>query len=230
MSQHDAWEKEYRKPKLVTLSEEPHNDVRKFWRFLKKESGSNPSAFRVLDLGSGTGKHAFYFAELGASVVGMEISETAIALAKKRVVAENLNVQFLHADIGKPYPFDLADFDLVLDVLSSNSLNETERETYLHETYRTLKPDGWLFVKILCKDRDENARALLVTNPGKEKDTYTIKEIGLTERVFSRNDFENTYGKYFSIRKLEKSSSYTLFNNRRYKRNFWIAYCQKKTG
>ncbi|TSC62258.1 MAG: methylase [Parcubacteria group bacterium Gr01-1014_48] len=227
MTQRKAWEDEYKKPKLVTLSQEPHNDVRKFWKFLKKEYPFPVEKLQVLDLGSGTGKHAFYFAELGAQVTGIEISETALKIAEKIKTAKKLPVQFLQGDIGKKYPFGNAAFDIVLDILSSNSLDEAGRANYLRETARILKPEGFLMVKILCKDGDKNAHALLASNPGKEKDTYTIHEINLTERVFSREDFEKMYGKYFTIRKLEKNSSYTLFNNQRYKRNFWIAYCQK---
>lgn len=227
MAQRKAWEDEYRKPKLVTLSQEPHNDVRKFWKFLKKEYPVPAEKLHMLDLGSGTGKHAFYFAELGATVVGIEISETALKIAEQRNALEKLPVRFVQGDIGEKYPFESASFDVVLDILSSNSLHEAGRETYLRETARVLKPGGFLMVKILCKDGDKNAHALLASNPGKEKDTYTIPKINLTERVFSKEDFEKTYGTFFTIRQLEKNSSYTLFDNQRYKRNFWIAYCQK---
>lgn len=229
MAQGNVWDQEYRAPKLVTLSQEPHNDVRKFWKFLKKESRGTETNLRVLDLGSGTGKHSFYFAELGATVTGIEISETALKIAKERKAAQKVSVTFLQGDIGKKYPFEDASFDIILDVLSSNSLSEQERAVYLVESYRVLKKSGWFMIKILCKDGDANARALLATNPGKEKDTYTIREIGLTEHVFSKKDLETTYGEFFLIRKLEKNSSYTLLNSRRYKRNFWVAYCQKKS-
>jgi SAM-dependent methyltransferase len=227
MTQQRAWDKEYKNPKLVTLSQEPHNDVRKFWKFLKKNGGVPATELRILDLGSGTGKHAFYFAKLGAQVTGIEISETALKIAEQIKTTEKLSVQFLHSDIGKKYPFEDAAFDIVLDILSSNSLDEAGRATYLRETARVLKPGGFLMVKILCKDGDKNAQTLLLSNPGKEKDTYTIPKINLTERVFSKEDFEKTYRAFFTIRKLEKNSSYTLFDNQRYKRNFWIAYCQK---
>ncbi len=227
MAQENTWDREYRSPKLVTLSQEPHNDVRKFWKFLKKK-GIPKTNLRVLDLGSGTGKHSFYFAELGASVVGIEISETALKIAEQRKRLEKLAVYFIQGDIGKKNPFEDASFDIVLDILSSNSLSEQERTICLAESFRVLKSGGWFMIKILCKDGDTNAQALLASNPGREKNTYTIPGINLTERVFGRKDFETTYGKFFTIRKLEKNSSYTLFNNRRYKRNFWVAYCQKK--
>jgi uncharacterized protein with ParB-like and HNH nuclease domain len=52
--------------------------------------------------------------------------------------------------------------------------------------------------------------------------------MGLTERVFGEQDFQNLYSKYFYIIRLEKKTSYTRFKNQSYKRNFWIAYMRNK--
>ncbi len=92
---------------------------------------------------------------------------------------------------------------------------------------RVLKKDGYIFVRALCKDGDDNAKRLLKDSPGKEYDTYIIKEIGLTERVFTKDDLIKTYNKYFRILSLEKKTSYSTFNNRIYKRNYWLIYLTK---
>ena len=116
---------------------------------------------------------------------------------------------------------------MILDVTSSNSLNDKGRETYLNESSRVLKTGGYFFVRALAKDGNKNVKNLLRQSPGREYDTYIIKEIGLTERVFSRDDFVKLYTKFFKILKLEKKTSYTTFDNRIYKRDYWIAYLQK---
>jgi len=92
---------------------------------------------------------------------------------------------------------------------------------------RILKTGGYVFVRALCKDGNKNVKNLLKQSPGKEYDTYVIKEIGLTERVFSREDFIKMYGKYFKILSLEKKTNYTTFNNRIYKRDYFLAYMTK---
>lgn len=227
MSQRDVWEREYRNPLLVTKWPEPQNDVRRFLKFLKKEQAVDTAHLHVLDLGSGTGRNANYFARQGNVVSGIEISKTAINLASTRAQEMDVVVTYHRGSIGERYPFASESFDLVLDVVSSNSLNEDERAVYISEAERVLKHKGYLFVKALCKDGDKNARALLKTNPGPEYDTYIIKEMGLRERVFSEKDFIELYSGYFKILKLIKKSSYTKFKEQRYKRNFWIAYMQK---
>ena len=139
----------------------------------------------------------------------------------------SLNVDYRLGDIGEKYNIEDSSIDLVLDITSSNSLNEQGRKIYLDEISRVLKPKGYFFVRALCKDGNKNVKNLLKDSPGKEHDTYIIKEIGLTERVFSKEDFTKMYGKFFKILNLEKKTSYTTFNDRIYKRDYWLAYMQK---
>lgn len=230
MAQFSTWEEEYQDPKLVTKKAEPQNDTLRFFKYLKKEAKLELSHLHVLDLGSGTGRNANYLAELGNRAVGLEISNTAIDIAVERAKILNIqkNVKYLKQSIGVKYPFGDEYFDLVLDVTSSNSLNEKERGVYLREVQRTLKNGGYFFVRALCKDADKNAKNLLKVSPGPEKDTYFMKDLNLTERVFSEEDFRKIYGAYFKIKKISKRSGYTRFDGQNYKRNYLLAYLQKE--
>jgi SAM-dependent methyltransferase len=240
MPQEKEWEAEYRESTFLTKDNKPQADVVRFVKFLKKEfkksAGENNIGFEnlnVLDLGSGAGRNSFYFAELGASVVGLEISGTAVEISRKnlaeveKISGERLSVEYKKQSIGEKFP--LADnwADIALDVTSSNSLSESEREIYLSETARVLKSGGYFFVKALCKDGDDNAKYLLKNNPGGEADTYILPDTGIRERVFSRDDFVQTYQKFFTILHLEKKTTYTHMSGRLFKRNFWISYLQK---
>ncbi len=224
--QEKVWENEYRNSKLLTKENKPQSDTVRFVQFLKKFDGK-AQATTVLDLGSGTGRNSFYFAELGCDVFGLEISKTAIEIAKQNAKDASLNIDYKKQSIGEKFPLRDNSMDIVLDVTSSNSLTESEREVYLFETHRVLKSGGYFFVKALCKDGDDNAKYLLKNLPGKEKDTYIMPGLGVTERVWTKEDFTTTYEQYFTILKLEKKTSYPRMNNRSYKRNFWIAYMKK---
>lgn len=226
-NQGSVWEGEYKNPLFVTKNDAPQADTLRFLKFLKKEEKFEIEDKNILDLGCGTGRNSNYLAELGNKVIGIEISKTALNLAKERASQLILNVDYRLGDIGKEYDIKDDSIDLVLDVTSSNSLDEKGRKIYLKEVNRILKKDGYFFVRALCKDGNKNVKNLLKQSPGREYDTYIIKEIGLTERVFSRDDFIKVYSQYFKILKLEKKTSYTTFNNRIYKRDYWIAYLSK---
>ncbi len=226
MPQESAWDKEYRESKLLVKENIPSSDVVRFVKFLKK-GGVKIENSKVLDLGSGMGRNSFYFAELGAKVVGLEISKTAIEIAKSNMSKMSFDIEYKKQSIGEKFPIADEALDIVLDITSSNSLSEGEREVYLEETQRVLKAGGYFFVKALCKDGDENAKYLLKNNPGKEKDMYIMPGLGVTERVWSKEDFVITYSRYFTVLSMEKKTSYSRMNNRSYKRNFWIVYMKK---
>jgi SAM-dependent methyltransferase len=226
-NQGGVWEKEYKNPLLVTKNDEPQADTLRFFKFLKKDQKYRIEDKNVLDLGCGTGRNSNYLAERENKVIGIEISKTALSIAKIRASELGLHVDYRLGDIGEPYDIKDSSIDVVLDVTSSNSLNEEGREIYLKEVDRVLKNGGYFFVRALCKDGNKNVKNLLKMNPGREYDTYITKENGLIERVFSRDDFMKMYGKYFKILSLEKKTSYTTFNNRIYKRDYFLAYMTK---
>lgn len=227
MPQKNTWEREYQNPQLIVMGDEPRSDLKQYVKHLRKVEKVDVENLDILDLGSGSGKNANYLAEMGNRVVGLDISSTAVNLAISRAKEMNVTVDYRVADIGAKYPFDDNSFDLIIDIMSSNSLNESERKIYLEEAHRVLKVGGHFFVRALCKDGDTNAKNLLILNPGSEYDTYIIKDMNLVERVFSREDFISTYSKYFKIQELVKKENYAQFNGRSYKRNYWLAYLKK---
>lgn len=229
MPQLHPWDREYQNPKLVTLGEEPQKDLTKCLKYLRKERGVALEGLKVLDLGSGVGKNSIYLASLGNECTAVEISPTAVDIARKRAAEAGVTVEFRVGDMGAAYPFPDASFDLALDIMSSNSLSDTERKTYLTEVHRVLKPGGHLIVRGLCKDGDKNANALLKTHPGPEKDTYVMPGMDLTERVFTRDDFVAAYSPYFEILELEKKTNYASFDGRTFKRNYWLATLARRS-
>lgn len=54
-----------------------------------------------------------------------------------------------------------------------------------------------------------------------------MPDLGLTERVFSKDDLIATYLHLGEMLYLDKETHYTKFNGRSYKRNFWVG-CWKK--
>ncbi|MEI7498205.1 MAG: class I SAM-dependent methyltransferase [Candidatus Falkowbacteria bacterium] len=227
MSQKNVWEKEYQNHKLVTGGEMPQKDVLRCLRYLKTKCNFILEAKTIVDLGSGTGRNANYLAELGNEVHGIEFAGNAVALARNRARAANVVVNYYCQSMAEQWPLVENQADLVLDITSSNSLLAEERQKYLQEMFRVLKPGGYIILKALCSEGDKNAKALIKKNPGPETNTYVMKELGLVERVFGRSDLLATYDKYFNLVNLDKKTSYTRMNGQSYKRNFWLAILQK---
>lgn len=102
---------------------------------LASEGGfAGASAGPVLDAGCGTGENALYVAALGLPVVGIDVAETAISIAKQKVDANKndrkVDVEFTVADafhldrLGRK-------FQTVLDCGLFHTFNTDERSAYV---------------------------------------------------------------------------------------------------
>lgn len=226
VNQSQIWNKEYSDSKLVTKKQEPQAFMLRFFRYLRKQ-GMQWNNLRVLDLGCGNGRNIIHLASLGASAVGIDISQVAVELARENARDKGVNIDFRVCHMGEKLIFPNNSFNLIIDATSSNALNESEREIYLSEVERVLEKNGYFFVRALCKDGDQNAKKLIKMYPGLEKDTYKIPNVGLVERVFTKEDFFKTYER-FEIETMVKTTSYSKIGNQSYKRNFWICCLRNK--
>ncbi|PLX22204.1 hypothetical protein C0584_00415 [Candidatus Parcubacteria bacterium] len=228
MTQAEVWEKEYHgRPQLITKHNEPQATFLRFLKFYKKIFTKDFHGQKAFDAGCGTGRNSNYLSKLGFDVYASDISHSAIGEAKKRAKENDLKIDYFVSDLSEKQWFEDSSFDLVIDVTSSNSLDEKGRNVFISEVHRILRPGGCFFVRALCIDGDKNAKNLVKNFPGPEYNTYKMPELGLIERVFSRVEFEEMYSKYFKILKIVKESGYTKFGNQSYKRNFLVAYLQK---
>jgi SAM-dependent methyltransferase len=227
MAQEKIWDAEYRNPILVTKHDKPQADVLRFFKYLKKAKEFSIEGTKSIDLGSGTGRNTKYLAEKGSAAIGIEISGVAVTTARDRAKNVANPPKYLKQSMGEAWPVGDKTIDLALDVISSNSLNESERAVYLSELKRVLRPGAYVFVKTLCKDGDRNTAQLLKKFPGSEYDTYVMPDLGLTERVFSEMDFRELYSD-LEILKLEKKTSHIPFNGQIFTRKFILAYLQLK--
>lgn len=226
------WNKEYKKDgkgeHIFNLSTEPAEDLIKFTRWMERELGKGALSKEtfILDLGCGNGRNIIYLSkEFGCKGIGYDISDEAIKQAKE--ASKKLWLDFSTRSIaGK---FDLPDesVDLVLDMMASHYLKEDEREVYLQEIVRMLKPRGWVFLKSFLKEEDRNAARLIRENAAGEEDAYIHPVHGTYEHVWAEEKLRDFYGKYFNIEKVERSGKH-LKDGKAFKRRHVVVYMSKK--
>jgi SAM-dependent methyltransferase len=101
----------------------------------------------VLDAGCGTGDNALHVASLGLSVVGVDVAETALALAREKAVARGLDVEFAAVDALELERLGRR-FDTVLDCGLFHTFDADERPGYVASLASVTERDGTLYV--LC--------------------------------------------------------------------------------
>ena len=94
-----------------------------------------------LEIGCGTGKNTVWFAEKAIAVTAVDLSGEMLAKAKEKIIANN--VEFIQADITKPWNFttkkyDLVSFSLVLEHIENLSF-------IFNEAAKALNNGGYVY-------------------------------------------------------------------------------------
>ena len=107
----------------------------------------------VLDAGCGTGENALYIASLGLPVLGVDVAETALAMARKKAKAgannsaRSIEVEFVAADAFHLEPLGRI-FQTVLDCGLFHTFDPDERPGYLASLASVTEHEGTVYV--LC--------------------------------------------------------------------------------
>ncbi len=100
---------------------------------------------KVLDLGCGAGNHAMFFARLGFAVTCVDVSASALHVARQRLEAEGLSAQFHHMTFAAIGTLDTT-FDLVLDRFALSFADFSHlRGTIMPSIRGRMAPDSVLF-------------------------------------------------------------------------------------
>jgi SAM-dependent methyltransferase len=101
----------------------------------------------VLDAGCGTGENALLLASLGLQVVGVDVAETALSIARKKAADRGLDADFVVADALRLDRLGRV-FETVLDCGLLHTFDRDERRDYVASLAAVTGGGGYLYV--LC--------------------------------------------------------------------------------
>lgn len=110
--------------------------------FFLKEQVKN-----ILIPGIGYGRNAKVFMDSGMDVTGIEISKTAINIAKEN----GLNINIHHGSVTD-MPFDRKLYDGIFCYALIHLLNSQERHKLIKDCYNHLKPGGYMIFTTISKE------------------------------------------------------------------------------
>lgn len=166
----------------------------------------------LLDLGCGAGRHCIYLSKNGFDVAGVDVSRSAIKLAKKTIQEENLrDVEFVKATMTN-IPFDDCRFDAVISVSVIHHALKRDIETTISEIHRILRRRG-VFLANLTSLNDPRY------GTGRKVEAGTFR----TLEAYEERRFEELHH-YFSKREVEEllgSFSRTRVESLEDRPNYW---------
>jgi ubiquinone/menaquinone biosynthesis C-methylase UbiE len=120
-----------------------------------------PKGGRVLELGCGAGDMTLVLASKGYKTYGIDISPTAIEWAKEKAKESSLKADFRVGSVLDLSYFPDNYFDYILDGHCLHCIIGNDREKFLSEALRVLKPGGILFSETMCGEiRDPEVQKL----------------------------------------------------------------------
>jgi SAM-dependent methyltransferase len=151
---------------------------------------------KVLDYGCGNGIHSVSLAKWGAEVVGIDLSEPLIEIAKRRAQKEGVNVNFLVMDCEST-EFPDNSFDIIFDGGTFSSLDIRKA---FPELSRILKKDGFLLgIETLGHNPFANINRKINKKKGKRTEWAADHIIQIRDLEYAKNFFDNTDIKFFHL-------------------------------
>jgi SAM-dependent methyltransferase len=139
----------------------------------------------ILIPGIGYGRNAKIFIDNGMNVTGIEISKTAIELARHN----GININIFHGSVTD-MPFDSKLYDGIFCYALIHLLSKCERDKFINACYNQLKPNGYMIFTTISKEAPMYGR-------GKQlgKDYYEIME-GIKMFFYDSDSVKEEFGNY----------------------------------
>ena len=150
-------------------------------------------AKELLIPGIGYGRNARIFCDNGFTVTGIEISETAIRLAKQE---NGLDLKIYKGSVTE-MPFDTKLYDGIFCYALLHLLNARERQKFLKDCYAQLKPGGYMIFTVVSKKAS-------MYGSGKQLSRDRFKMMnGLSVFFYDPESISKEFGKYGLMEFLE---------------------------
>jgi SAM-dependent methyltransferase len=97
---------------------------------------------KVIELGCGAGNYVIYLSASGFIATGVDISKTAIEMARNSAVKRKVQCNFIVADVLSEMTEVQDTFDFAYDWELLHHIFPQDREKYMKNVYRLLNPGG----------------------------------------------------------------------------------------
>jgi len=148
---------------------------------------------KTIDLGCGTGNYAIYLASIGFEVTGIDISPTAIKIAKENAKKKGVKCNFLATDVLGNLDEVKETFDFAYDWELLHHIFPEQRKKYVENVCRILNPKG-KYLSVCFSEKDPQ-----FGGSGKYRQT----QLGTILYFSSEDELRNLFKPYFNIKELK---------------------------
>lgn len=147
----------------------------------------------VLDMGCGIGRHCVYLAKKGFRVIGVDVSKSALKMAKQWARKERLKNVFFICGTMTQIPFIENHFDAVISISVVHHAVKRNIEKTIAEIHRTLKKDGFFLANLASvKDPRYGAGKRVENNTFRVPEAFEEKKFEELHHYFTKQEVFET--------------------------------------
>ena len=167
---------------------EPHSDMERISNLFKEKKFE-----KILDIGSGTGRHLIFFSKKGFDTHGFDASPKGISIAKQWLNEENLKAEIKLHKMEEKFPYPDSYFDAIISIQVIHHNRMEDILVTVSEIGRVLKKEGMIFITFpkiggTCRDVTKLKKIeyrTYIPQEGKEK--------GLPHHFFSLDEINDVF-------------------------------------
>ena len=181
-----GWEEVYKREGKVF--EEAHSAMEGLMSLFRKKRVK-----RVLDLGSGTGRHLVLLAENGFEAYGIDISPTGVRFTEQVLKEKKLKADVRVGNIYERLPYPDGFFDAIISVQTLHHNTAEKIRELIGEMERVLSRGGYVFVTVPSKMNQAEKFKLI------EEGTYVPldgREKGLPHHFFTKEEIRRMFSNF----------------------------------
>ncbi len=171
---------------------DPHQDMQRVAKLFKDRG-----VRKILDIGSGTGRHIIFFSKLDFEMYGFDASPKGLSLTKQWLSEEGLTAEVINHRMEEKFPYDDKYFDAIISIQVIHHNKMKDIIFTVSEINRVLKKEGIIFItfpklKIRGNREDWKLREI-------EKGTYIPQagqEKGLPHHFFTINEIYDVFNSF----------------------------------
>jgi 2-polyprenyl-3-methyl-5-hydroxy-6-metoxy-1,4-benzoquinol methylase len=189
--------------------ESAFDEKKEMWGFTPSKSAVLTKDFFVQKLtknilipGIGYGRNAQIFKENGITVTGIEISKTAIELARKHYGTDMI----IHHGSVTDMPFDKYQYDGIFCYALIHLLDASEREKLIRDCYNQLSDNGYMIFTMISKEAHTYGQGKFLS-----EDRYEIFD-GVKMFFYDRESIKSEFNQYglFEITEINENQPFFL--------------------
>jgi SAM-dependent methyltransferase len=148
---------------------------------------------KTIDLGCGIGNYAVYLASRGFGVTGIDVSKTAINIAKDNATKKGIKCDFLVADVLGDLCEVKETFDFAFEWELLHHIFPEHRRKYVGNVYKLLNP-GSVYLSVCFSEKDSEFGG---------SGSYRVTGLGTVLYFSSEHELRKLFEPFFKIRELK---------------------------